>query len=296
VTRELEEEQTPSCDCSGAGLPPTGRQARTRCGHLSSCRQVRYGLRPSTESRSRVPERCCCSTSTPWTFATGDASGDPGRIVDRGWRLPDRRWRACGHDWRRRGRTSMDVRGRRTDASASLRISEAKWNQPAPVVCRRPRPPVVGSELDRLLDDRGRRGGSRLRLDQAADSRHSGIAAWSDGGIAGHRRGRVLKGWTKQGESGEGRRRVRAENLGVVGHCPNLQVRPAAGVIAGEGSDVVLDRAPARVVRLESILEDAIWEVPWPLVFLMGFSQAGYLAPKLTEGSAAAPAPAAPRP
>ena len=36
----------------------------------------------------------------------------------------------------------------------------------------------------------------------------------------------------------------------------------------------------------KSILEGAIWEVPWPLVFLMGFSQAGHLAPKLAEGSA----------
>jgi hypothetical protein len=32
----------------------------------------------------------------------------------------------------------------------------------------------------------------------------------------------------------------------------------------------------------KSILEGAIWTVPWPLVALMGFSQAGYLAPKLT--------------
>lgn len=31
----------------------------------------------------------------------------------------------------------------------------------------------------------------------------------------------------------------------------------------------------------KSILNGAIWEVPWPLVALMGFSQAGYLAPKL---------------
>lgn len=31
----------------------------------------------------------------------------------------------------------------------------------------------------------------------------------------------------------------------------------------------------------KSILDGAIWEVPWPLVALMGFSQAGYLAPKL---------------
>jgi hypothetical protein len=33
----------------------------------------------------------------------------------------------------------------------------------------------------------------------------------------------------------------------------------------------------------KSILEGAIWEVPWPLVALMGFSQAGYLAPKVTD-------------
>lgn len=32
----------------------------------------------------------------------------------------------------------------------------------------------------------------------------------------------------------------------------------------------------------KSILDGVIWEVPWPLVALMGFSQAGYLAPKVT--------------
>jgi hypothetical protein len=31
----------------------------------------------------------------------------------------------------------------------------------------------------------------------------------------------------------------------------------------------------------KSILEGAIWDVPWALVALMGFSQTGYLAPKL---------------
>ncbi len=31
----------------------------------------------------------------------------------------------------------------------------------------------------------------------------------------------------------------------------------------------------------KSVLDGAIWAVPWPLVALMGFSQAGYLAPKL---------------
>jgi hypothetical protein len=35
----------------------------------------------------------------------------------------------------------------------------------------------------------------------------------------------------------------------------------------------------------KSILDGAIWEVPWPLVALMGFSQAGYLAPKLTSNT-----------
>lgn len=33
----------------------------------------------------------------------------------------------------------------------------------------------------------------------------------------------------------------------------------------------------------KSILDGVIWEVPWPLVALMGFSQAGYLAPKLVS-------------
>ena len=31
----------------------------------------------------------------------------------------------------------------------------------------------------------------------------------------------------------------------------------------------------------KGILDGAIWVVPWPLVALMGFSQAGYLAAKL---------------
>ncbi len=33
----------------------------------------------------------------------------------------------------------------------------------------------------------------------------------------------------------------------------------------------------------KSLLDGAIWEVPWELVALMGFSQAGYLAPKLAQ-------------
>lgn len=35
----------------------------------------------------------------------------------------------------------------------------------------------------------------------------------------------------------------------------------------------------------KSILEGAIWAVPWPLVALMGFSQAGYLVPKVAPQS-----------
>jgi hypothetical protein len=33
----------------------------------------------------------------------------------------------------------------------------------------------------------------------------------------------------------------------------------------------------------KSMLDGGIWEVPWPLVALMGFSQAGYLAPKIAS-------------
>lgn len=33
----------------------------------------------------------------------------------------------------------------------------------------------------------------------------------------------------------------------------------------------------------KSILDGVIWDVPWPLVALMGFSQAGYLAPKIAS-------------
>jgi len=33
----------------------------------------------------------------------------------------------------------------------------------------------------------------------------------------------------------------------------------------------------------KSILDGVIWDVPWPLAALMGFIQAGYLAPKLTS-------------
>jgi len=40
----------------------------------------------------------------------------------------------------------------------------------------------------------------------------------------------------------------------------------------------------------KSILDGVIWDVPWPLVALMGFSQAGYLAPKLTPQPPPTPA------
>jgi hypothetical protein len=46
----------------------------------------------------------------------------------------------------------------------------------------------------------------------------------------------------------------------------------------------------------KSILDGVIWEVPWALVALMGFSQAGYLVPKLSAPTAPVqPAPQADR-
>ncbi len=39
----------------------------------------------------------------------------------------------------------------------------------------------------------------------------------------------------------------------------------------------------------KSVLDGVIWEVPWPLVALMGFSQAGYVVPKMVPGPAAEP-------
>jgi hypothetical protein len=49
----------------------------------------------------------------------------------------------------------------------------------------------------------------------------------------------------------------------------------------------------------KSILDGEIWDVPWPLVALMGFSQAGYLAPKVApppSPQAQAQQPAQPQP
>jgi hypothetical protein len=59
---------------------------------------------------------------------------------------------------------------------------------------------------------------------------------------------------------------------------------------AGQASELSLAKAQMLFWTLllivlfvaKSILDGAIWEVPWALVALMGFSQAGYLAPKLT--------------
>jgi hypothetical protein len=46
----------------------------------------------------------------------------------------------------------------------------------------------------------------------------------------------------------------------------------------------------------KSILEGGIWEVPWPLVALMGFSQAGYLVPKVADANTPPTSPANPAP
>ena len=43
----------------------------------------------------------------------------------------------------------------------------------------------------------------------------------------------------------------------------------------------------------KSILDGQIWAVPWPLVALMGFSQLGYLAPKVANPATPTPAPPA---
>ena len=42
----------------------------------------------------------------------------------------------------------------------------------------------------------------------------------------------------------------------------------------------------------KSLLDGAIWEVPWALVALMGFSQAGFLVPKLATEPTPQPPPA----
>jgi hypothetical protein len=41
----------------------------------------------------------------------------------------------------------------------------------------------------------------------------------------------------------------------------------------------------------KSVLDGAIWEVPWALVALMGFSQAGFVIPKLATDSTSQPPP-----
>jgi hypothetical protein len=61
------------------------------------------------------------------------------------------------------------------------------------------------------------------------------------------------------------------------------------GFTPGQAQDLSLSRAQMVFWTLlllvlfvtKSILDGVIWDVPWPLVALMGFSQAGYLAPKL---------------
>ena len=44
----------------------------------------------------------------------------------------------------------------------------------------------------------------------------------------------------------------------------------------------------------KSVLDGAIWEVPWALVALMGFSQAGFLVPKFAPDSTTQPQPQPP--
>lgn len=46
----------------------------------------------------------------------------------------------------------------------------------------------------------------------------------------------------------------------------------------------------------KSIVDGVIWDIPWPLVALMGFSQAGYLAPKLAPPPSQLPQQPVPQP
>lgn len=104
---------------------------------------------------------------------------------------------------------------------------------------------------------------------------------------------------------------------GGVGFFQGDKIERAKGLEAGtpSWSDLVTDHADGNAAApslakaqmvfwtailltlfvTKSMLDGRIWDVPWPLVALMGFSQAGYLAPKFTpDDKKGQPAPAAP--
>lgn len=84
------------------------------------------------------------------------------------------------------------------------------------------------------------------------------------------------------------KQRVAAAAGAVTRHAPDLGdlIRT---FVPGQAPELSLAKAQMLFWTLlllvlfvaKSVLDGVIWEVPWPLVALMGFSQAGYLAPKL---------------
>jgi hypothetical protein len=74
--------------------------------------------------------------------------------------------------------------------------------------------------------------------------------------------------------------------MNIVPHLADLVTNFSAGQTQGQLSLAKAQMIFWTVLLLvmfvsKSILEGAIWDIPWALVALMGFSQAGYLAPKI---------------
>jgi len=145
------------------------------------------------------------------------------------------------------------------------------------------RPPFTFANPGRMLDDcRGRRRPG-LWSCPAADPGYSGLTPRVNGRFTRHRRDRLLPGYetTGSGRSRSGRLPLRARRRGEISFAFH----------AGTPPDLSLSKAQMLFWTIlllvifvsKSILDGAIWEVPWPLVALMGFSQAGYLAPKLVS-------------
>ena len=87
-----------------------------------------------------------------------------------------------------------------------------------------------------------------------------------------------------------------------------LRLRRVSGNPADGPLDVIIPRDNPKAQMIlwtlllivlfvsKSVLDGEIWDIPWALVALMGFSQAGFLAPKFTDApsaSSATPAVAA---
>ena len=103
----------------------------------------------------------------------------------------------------------------------------------------------------------------------------------------------------------DSRKQTAAENAGVQTVCHDMSLGDLVrNFPAGQDSELSLAKAQMifwTVLLLilfigKSMLDGVIWDVPWPLVALMGFSQAGYLAPKLTPEPPPQPVQPAPQP